>query len=315
MSKKFLLKRFLPTLFSSIIFINSSLCLNASAVETYRSWRYGMGDVFEDNDRQDGKDLMSLKKHILGSELLSSTTKLNSADVKIDFKVNGADLLTMQKCIIGNSGYNDTAIDDLHVAISNCDSDILKNMRDIIGAFMYKHHEEGWVYDANNSKYTFNINGETFENCRIDCSTAVSLALLMSGVLNPDKLNLNKLSKYLNTTDLVKNFSIIKNCTNPGYELDLISLVPNATFIQPGDILVYPNGHTAVVVSTTAYDMMPTSLSSGNSANVSVYSAGGDFTAVHNYRLRPESETIDQGSSGNAQGIRPYKFIIRVSKT
>lgn len=321
MNKKVFMKIF-TSLMSSVVMINSTLCFNSFAVETNRSWRYGMGDVLEDNDRQSANDLNTLKKYVLTMIDLSDT-QLKSADVKIDFNVNAADLLFMKKDILGICGYDDESIDDMQVAISNSDNPILMNMRDVIGEFMYEYHKKGWKYwDASTSEENdddevfgrkYIINGESYSGCRTDCSTAVSLTLLYSGILDKDELNNNGLSAYLSTSELINKFSIIQNCVNEGYKLSLIDLVPNVTYIQPGDILLY-SGHTSVVISTTQFDLIPTNLSGGISDNVAVYSAGGDFTAVHNHRLMPERETIDLNSSGNTQGIRPYRYIIRVSR-
>jgi hypothetical protein len=306
------------SLVSSVIMVNSALCVNTFAVDTSRSWRYGMGDVLEDNDKQQANDMNKLKQYILAIDNLSST-QLMSADVNVDNNVTSADLLIMKKCVLATNGYDDESIDSMHVAISNSSNVVLQNMRDVIGAYIYKYKTSGWGYDANSSSRNYTINNKQYNNCRTDCSCAVTLALISAGVLNQTKLNNYGLG-YPNTATLINSFSTVQRCVNSGYKLTLIELVPNNTIIYPGDIVIYPKdasheGHTSVVISNNNFGEIPTSLSSGNGTNISVYGSGGDFASVHSHRLMPEFETIDLTSDGKTQSVRPYKYIIRVSKS
>lgn len=306
-------KRILSFLVSSVVMCSFIPNVNTFAVETNRSYRYGIGDVVEDDDMLKSNDQLLLKKYLLGTSNLSSSQK-KTADVKMDGKVNSNDLLMTQKCLLGTSGYDDEAIDSLHVAISNSGNTILKNMRDVIGEFMYKYTYNGYGYEQDTSR-NYTINGQTFTGCRTDCSTAVCLALYMSGVLNKGEIEKIIGNTYLTTSQMVNRFNEVKQCTNSGYSISLINITLNATFLYPGDILVYPNGHTSVLVSTTTLGGMPSGLYANNGANIVVYGAGGDFATVHSHRLKPEVEKIDQSSSGNSQGIRPYTHIIRVTRT
>lgn len=299
-------KRILSMIISAVFVCNLSIGVNSSAVETYRSYRHGLGDVVEDGSLK-SNDMLMLKKYLLGQVDLSAT-QLKTANIQFSAgdgaKINSADLSLLKKCLLNNCGYPENSISSLHRAISNSDNIVLKNMRDVIGEFMYEYSRKDWQYTQPTSR-TYTINGQEFTGCRTDCSTAVSLALYMSGVLNETKLNINKLPRYLTTDQIIDNFDAISNCVNSGYSLNLLKLNKGSTLIQPGDILIY-KGHTSVVVSCIQSMDMPTDLTYGKYSNVAVYGAGGDFGDVHKHRLSPEIETIGTD--------RPYQYIIRVSR-
>lgn len=310
-------KRILSMIISAVFVCNLSIGVNSFAVETYRSYRHGLGDVVEDGSLK-SNDMLMLKKYLLGQVDLSAT-QLKTANIQFSAgdgaKINSADLSLLKKCLLNNCGYPENSISSLHRAISNSDNIVLKNMRDVIGEFMYEYSRKDWQYDFDvDCGRTYTINGQEFTGCRTDCSTAVSVALYSSGVLNMEQVGTKCSQTYLSTGQLISEFDILKGCVNDGYSMSLISIVPNVTFIQPGDILVYPGGHTSVVVSTNSVLGMPSSLEFNNSVYLAVYSAGGDFGEVHRHRLKPEIEQINQSSSGNNQGVRPYTYIIRVSR-
>lgn len=307
MKNKKLIKRILSGIVA-LTMVNTALCINVSAVDINRSYRYSIGDIAEDDDSLRTSDILPLQKYLTG-EISLSSTQLKTADVNTDKRVTVADLLMVKKCLLGDTNYDEGSINSLHAKISSSNSIVLSHMRDVIGEFIYEYVHKGYEYNQQVSR-NYTINGQSFSNCRTDCSTAVMLALYSSGVLDEDKVNKTIKIKYLNTGSMISRFDELKRCTKSGYTLTLIK-INNNTVIYPGDILVY-DGHTSVVVSTNPNDDgMPYELTASASSNVAVYGAGGDFAEVHKHRLSPELETINQSSSG--EGIRPYKYIIRVN--